>query len=1097
MRLSFGIDIGVASVGWAVVNEENGDILESGANLFESADAAKNKERRGNRQGKRLRRRRRNRVADFVKLWQAFGFLMPSEMEANPVELRVKGLISALTMDELFCVLQYMLKHRGISYLEDAEIEPGQESTYGSSLGLNQKLLGEKHPCEIQWDRLCRYGEFRGQFMVEENGESITLCNVFTISAYRKELKALFAKQCETNKLLNREFIRLYMTIFDRKREYYIGPGNEASRTDYGVYTTEIDVNGDYITEKNLFSKLIGKCSVYPEEERAAGASYTAQEYNVLSDLNNLKINGRKLSECEKRNIIALIKTSKTVNMHRLIAKCIEEGVIDSLEGARINKEGKEIFHHFETYNKMRNILEKIGVDITSFTRDELDQAARVLTLNTERDSIVAGLGDLGFTAIVIDTLVNFRRNNGNLFNKWASFSVKAMEELIPVMYETSKGQQEILTEMNVFKSKREVFKNYKYIPEEVFSEAVYNPVVVRSARITVRVINALLKKYGSPSKVVIEMPRDRNEDEEKERIKKEQKDNETELKGIIERVKKEYGVEIRDDMFYKQKGLVLKLKLWNEQNGRCPYSGRTISVEDLINHPNLFEVDHIIPLSISFNDSRTNKTLVYRTENYEKGAKTPWGYLSTLTREWGWDQYKAYVIDLKKANRISSRKLQNYLFMEDITKIQVVKGFINRNLNDTRYASKIVLNTISDFFAAKEANTVVKVIRGSFTSMMRKDLNISKDRDESFSHHAVDAMLLCFSQMGYDSFRKLQGSFIDFETGELLDPAMFAEKMTDDVYKKYLYGMKWGENKRKIVEAEKKVKYWHAVDHKCNRGLCDQTIYGTREVDGTIYKVSKTKDIRTKAGFEKLKKKISENKQEQFLMYRNDRKTFDILVQIMKDYCDASNPFVQYEAETKDIVRKYSKKNNGPKITKLAYLDEEVNSCIDISHKYGYEKGTKHVVLMSLVPYRMDVYYHSPSERYYFVGVKQSDVKFEGGISVIDMEAYTKTLIQEKMLSEGQTYEDLFDLGYSFRMSFYKNDIIQYEKNGVVCTERFLSRTKPKDRNYIETKPIHKPSFDKQHLVGLSNTSMVKKGIVSLLGEIHYITKEPFKKKC
>lgn len=51
MNLRFGLDIGVASVGWAVVNDEY-EVLESGSNIFESANASQNVERRSYRQTK-------------------------------------------------------------------------------------------------------------------------------------------------------------------------------------------------------------------------------------------------------------------------------------------------------------------------------------------------------------------------------------------------------------------------------------------------------------------------------------------------------------------------------------------------------------------------------------------------------------------------------------------------------------------------------------------------------------------------------------------------------------------------------------------------------------------------------------------------------------------------------------------------------------------------------------------------------------------------------------------------------------------------------------------------------------------------------------
>ena len=66
------------------------------------------------------------------------------------------------------------------------------------------------------------------------------------------------------------------------------------------------DETGQYITEKNIFEKLIGRCSVYPEEIRAAGASYTAQEFNLLNDLNNLVVNERKLTEEERRKKLSM-----------------------------------------------------------------------------------------------------------------------------------------------------------------------------------------------------------------------------------------------------------------------------------------------------------------------------------------------------------------------------------------------------------------------------------------------------------------------------------------------------------------------------------------------------------------------------------------------------------------------------------------------------------------------------------------------------------------------------------------------------------------------------------------------------------------------
>ena len=68
---------------------------------------------------------------------------------------------------------------------------------------------------------------------------------------------------------------------------------------------------------------------------------------------------------------------------------------------------------------------------------------------------------------------------------------------------------------------------------------------------------------------------------------------------------------------------------------------------------------------------------------------------------------------------------------------------------------------------------------------------------------------------------------------------------------------------------------------------------------------------------------------------------------------------------------------------------------------------------------------------------------------------------------------------------------------------ERFLSRTMEYANNYIETKPIHKPFFQKkdkkgniknsQNLVGLSKTKYIGKLVTDALGNTYMVEKEKF----
>ena len=119
--------------------------------------------------------------------------------------------------------------------------------------------------------------------------------------------------------------------------------------------------------------------------------------------------------------------------------------------------------------------------------------------------------------------------------------------------------------------------------------------------------------------------------------------------------------------------------------------------------------------------------------------------------------------------------------------------------------------------------------------------------------------------------------------------------------------------------------------------------------------------------------------------------------------------------------------------------------------------------------------------------------MKFEKGRYILNEEAYQRALVSEKLIGALQNRFDLEELGYRFVLSFYRNEIIEYEKDGEYYTERFLSRTMPKQKNYIETKPMDAPKFAKQHLVGLQKTKSVKKIRLDILGNRFYCSQEKF----
>lgn len=1123
--LVLGLDIGIGSVGVGILNKVTGEIIHKNSRIFPAAQAENNVERRTNRQGRRLTRRKKHRRVRLNHLFEESGLITDFtdvSINLNPYQLRVNGLTEELSNEELFIALKNMVKHRGISYLDDAS-DDGNSSVgdYAQIVKENSKQLETKTPGQIQLERYQKYGQLRGDFTVEEDGKKHRLINVFPTSAYRAEALRILQTQREFKPQITDEFINRYLEILTGKRKYYHGPGNEKSRTDYGRYRT----SGE--TLDNIFGILIGKCTFYPEEYRAAKASYTAQEFNLLNDLNNLTVptETKKLSEEQKNQIITYVKNEKAMGPAKLfkyIAKLLACDVAD-IKGYRIDKSDKPEIHTFEAYRKMKTIE---TIDVEQMEREKLDKLAYVLTLNTEREGIQEALehefADGTFSQEQVDELVQFRKANSSIFGKgWHNFSVKLMMELIPELYATSEEQMTILTRLG--KQKRTSSSNKtKYIDEKQLTEEIYNPVVAKSVRQAIKIVNAAIKEYGDFDNIVIEMARETNEDDEKKAIKKIQEANKSEKDAAMRKAANQYNgkAELPPSVFHGHKQLATKIRLWHQQGERCLYTGKTISIHDLINNPNQFEIDHILPLSITFDDSLANKVLVYATANQEKGQRTPYQALDSMDDAWSFHELKAFV---RESKALSNKKKEYLLTEEDISKFDVRKKFIERNLVDTRYASRVVLNALQEHFRARKIDTKVSVVRGQFTSQLRRHWGIDKTRD-TYHHHAVDALIIAASSQ-LNLWKKQKNTLVSYSEDQLLDIET-GELISDDEYKESVFKAPYQHfvDTLKSKEFEDSILFSYQVDSKFNRKISDATIYATRQAKvgkdkkDETYVLGKIKDIYalgtktpSKTGFYKFLDLYKKDKS-QFLMYQKDRKTWDeVIEKILEQYRPFKetnkngkevdfNPFEKYRIKNGPI-RKYSRKGNGPEIKSLKYYASKLGNHIDITPKDSSNK----VVLQSVSPWRADVYFNKTTGKYEILGLKYADLQFEKGTGTykISQEKYNDIKKKEGVDSDSE-----------FKFTLYKNDLLLIKDTETKEQQlfRFLSRSMPNKKHYVELKPYDKQKFEGneplinilgtvakggQCLKGLSKTNIsIYKVRTDVLGNQHIIKNEGDKPK-
>ncbi|GGD27186.1 type II CRISPR RNA-guided endonuclease Cas9 [Flavobacterium orientale] len=236
--------------------------------------------------------------------------------------------------------------------------------------------------------------------------------------------------------------------------------------------------------------------------------------------------------------------------------------------------------------------------------------------------------------------------------------------------------------------------------------ENLRNPIVQQGVNETKRLVNELITLHGKFDQIKVELGRDlKNSKTKREelgyKIRENDKKNEKAKELLIE-----FGLrQSRDN--------IQKVLLYQEMPiSVCPYTNKTINISDVLGRENKFQIEHIIPKSISLDDSFANKTLCDSKFNGLKGNRTPYDFYE-INKDpilWGgaksWEEIeiRAFkVLPYPKAKRFVSK-----------TKFET-NDFIQRQLNDTRYISKKTSEILS------QVCSDVRVMPGSLTAELRR----------------------------------------------------------------------------------------------------------------------------------------------------------------------------------------------------------------------------------------------------------------------------------------------------------------------------------------------------------------------------------------
>ena len=776
LRYTLGLDIGIASVGWAVLeNNIDGEpikIERLGVRIFDKAEHPKTgaslaeprREARGQRRTIRRKRHRKDRIKQLI---QQNG-IMPrvemaemfehSQFETSVYELRVQALERALTKQEFVRVLIHLAQRRG--YKSNSKSEEAKDKENGkvkSAISENKQCMEENGYRTIgemllHDDRFWECNLDGTKIFVPHNHPDDYRTTVER-SMVEDEIRLIFSQQRALGvSYVTAEFEEAYLEIWGSQRNFDEGPGGKSP---YGG---------------NMIEKMLGHCTFEKDEPRAAKGSYSAEYFRLLQDVNHLRLvknNGESsaLTAEQKQIYIDLVMKSATASYAQLRKK-LELSNDVSFNMLRygsdeIGKVERKKLGHMKFYHEMRKALNTVQKDaISTVSWEQRDEIARILLCYKSDDKRKAQLEKLDIPREFIPALLTLSTS------KTAHLSAKALRKLIPYL-EKDMTYAEACKEV-YGERKSSVTKKNKLSLFDI--EPINNPVVRRAVSQTIRVINAVVREYGAPEVVRVELAREMGKPYDvRTQITKKQEANAKKNEELRQQIKK-----IKDAEPTGQD--IVKFKLFQDQNGVCLYSGQSLDITRLF-EAGYVDVDHIIPYSISFDDSYTNKVLVRSPENRQKGNRIPADYFKSDPARW---QRFETLVNTQVHNWKKKRNLLTQALSEEQK-----NGFKQRNLVDTQYIARVMYNLINDHLQFAETGKYDKkrrtqAVNGAITAHVRKRLGIQKIREDGDLHHAVDAAVVACVSPGMiqkvtqytkhrECIRKTKEGYLDTETGELM----------------------------------------------------------------------------------------------------------------------------------------------------------------------------------------------------------------------------------------------------------------------------------------------------------------------------------------
>ncbi len=739
-----GLDLGTNSIGWALLEANKGKpnkIIDLGSRIFikaveEKTPTPKNVKRRNSRLARRVTQRRARRKQRMLNYLVKLG-LLPKELQGHaqpetilnslgdPYQLRARGLDHPLSPHEMGRVLLHLVQRRGF-------------------LSNRKTLLGDMVDDP---DVLEILAELENQ--VETASERAK-----EETAFKKEINELRSKiQAEGYRTLGEYLASLDHHDCKRNRSREAGH----RRTDRQMYREELDLiwqqqrnSNNILTDDvkeqieqiifyqrplKLRSDRIGKCSLEPNKNRARIARLECQRFRYLQDINHLKYlypgseEWISINQNDREKLIQLLEKKANPTFKTDVRNTLG---LDKKTEFNLDNENKKLKGNI-TACEIRAVYpewDELNADKQQLLVEDLLTIQKKSVL---KKRLVTHWDIDKLTAVNL-CMVEFEPGHSN-------HSARAINKLLPYL---SQGQRY---------DEARVSAGYGYEVKEINISArlgtppeISNPIVQKALHELRRLINAIIAEYGKPDVIRIEMARDLEMNTKKYKaFTKQQNANTKANDEAIDRYR-EIGAKNSHLQLgkYPNKADKIRYRLWRDQGERCAYSNKQITLATLFSAE--IDIDHILPYSESLDDSYMNKVVCYAGENRYKAQRTPIDAFSGDNDKW--EQIVQSINRWHKGLR--SKRDRFYQTAADVQQ----RDFINSQLNDTRYISKVAQGYLAQLGAD------ITTCKGATTSWVRHQWGLNnligkenqKDRSDH-RHHAIDAAAIaCIDRAFYSA---------------------------------------------------------------------------------------------------------------------------------------------------------------------------------------------------------------------------------------------------------------------------------------------------------------------------------------------------------